>query len=543
MKTLYKTQSKPIEKQLNTEGNPNKNVSFEDLCKLQAQQIEELTAKLNWYEEQFRLNQERRFGASSEKTVPDQLSIFNEAEKESHSEKEEPIIEEITYKRKKKRGLNKKSFEDLPVERIEYTIPEEERNCPICDNHLHEMSKEIRKELKVIPAQVVVVEHVKNIYACRNCEKENITTPIITAKMPNPVLPGSFVSPSLMAYTMDRKYREAVPLYRQEKGYENFGIDLSRQNLANWVIHGANIWLKQLYDRMHTYLIKEPVINADETSMQVLDEVGKKPTSKSYMWLYATGAYSNPIFLYEYQPSRAKKHPKEFLSGFNGFLQTDGYQGYNAVEDVTIVGCFAHARRGFKDTLKALPKDALTSKTNAQEGLKFCDKLFKLERQYRKEKLTPEEIYENRLENTKPILQDFLSWLKTKEKQVLPKTSLGKAIHYCLNQWGKLTSFMLDGRIEISNNRAERAIKPFVIGRKNFLFSKSPKGATASAIVYSIIETAKANNLNSFYYLTYLFEQLPNINLENMDQLDSLLPWSDSIPDNCKIPVKEDDNI
>ena len=536
MKTIENNQKKT---QFNIE-------EFEDLQnqnKVLTHQVEELSMKLNWYEEQFRLNQERRFGASSEKTNPDQLSIFNEAEKESRPEKEEPTIEEITYKRKKKKGLNKKSFEDLPVERIEYTLSEEEKVCPSCDNQLHEMSKEIRKELKVIPAQVVVVEHVKNIYACRNCEKENITTPIISAKTPNPVLPGSFVSPSLMAYTMDRKYREAVPLYRQEKGYQNFGIDLSRQNLANWVIHGSNTWLKHLYDRMHYHLLNETILHADESVFQVLDEEGKKPTSKSYMWLYATGMHSTPIFLYEYQPSRTKKHPKEFLKEFNGFLQTDGYQGYNSVENVTQVGCFAHAKRGFTDTLKALPKDAETSKTNAEEGLKFCDKLFKLEKEYRKEKLTPEEIYEKRLEKTEPVLQDFSAWLKTKEKQVLPKTSLGKAINYCLNQWTKLTAFMIDGRLEISNNRAERAIKPFVIGRKNFLFSKSPKGATASAIVYSVIETAKANNLNSFYYLTYLFERLPNIDLENMDELDKLLPWSEEIPVNCKIPIKEDDNI
>ena len=540
MKTLEKTPNKLIEKQLNKEEEIE---NLQNQNKVLIHQIEELTAKLNWYEEQFRLNQERRFGKSSEKTDPDQLSIFNEAEKESRDDKEEPTIEEITYKRKRKKGLNKKSFEDLPVERIEYTLSEEERVCPTCNNRLHEMSKEIRKELKVIPAQAVVVEHVKNIYACRNCEKENIFTPIITAEMPNPVLKGSFVSPSLMAYTMHRKYSEAVPLYRQEQQFKNFGIDLSRQSLANWVIYGANTWLKHLYDRMHDFLLKETVLHADESVFQVLDEVGKKPTSKSYMWLYATGIYSNPIFLYEYQPSRAKKHPKEFLKGFNGYLQTDGYQGYNAVEDVTLVGCFAHAKRGFTDTLKALPKDAARSRTNAEEGLKFCDKLFKLEKEYGKEKLSPEEIYKKRLEKTKPVLQDFLSWLKTKEKQVLPKTSLGKAINYCLNQWDKLTAFMLDGRLEISNNRAERAIKPFVIGRKNFLFSKSPKGATASAITYSIIETAKANNLNPFYYLTYLFEKLPNIDLENINELDRLLPWSDSIPENCKVPNKDQDNI
>jgi hypothetical protein len=249
-----------------------------------------------------------------------------------------------------------------------------------------------------------------------------------------------------------------------------------------------------------------------------------------------TGTFGPQIFLYDYQPSRAKKHPKNFLQDFSGFLQTDGYPGYNDVEKVTLVGCFAHARRGFTDALKALPKNSDLTRTNANQGLEFCNQLFKIERDLKD--LTPEERYEKRLELSKPVLEAFLSWLNVKEKEVLPKSSLGKAIKYCLNQWTKLESFMLDGRLEISNNRAERAIKPFVIGRKNFLFSKSPKGATASAIVYSVIETAKANGLNPFFYLTYLFEKLPNIDTGNMEQLDELLPWSKAIPDECKIPNK-----
>lgn len=526
-----KTIEKSIETKLNIEEELH---TLQNKYALLEQNYEELTAKLNWYEEQFRLSQQKRFGASSEQTHPDQLSIFNEAEKESRPEKEDPTIEEITYKRKRSKGLNKKSFDDLPVEVIEYHLEESDKICPNCGSPLHEMSKEIRKELTIIPAQVKVVEHVRYVYACRQCEKDNTSTPVITAKMPNPVLAGSFVSPSLLAYIMNRKYSEAVPLYRQEQQFKNFGIDLSRQNLANWIIHGANHWLVHIYDRMHYHLLRETVIHADETAMQVLDEEGKKPTSKSYMWLYATGIYSPQIFLYEYQPSRASKHPKKFLKGFKGFLQTDGYQGYNDVSDVIQVGCFAHARRGFTDTLKALPKDSIVSKTNAQEGVDFCNELFRIERALKE--LSPEERYKKRLEQSKPVLEAFLSWLNIKKEQVLPKSSLGKAINYCLNQWSKLESFMLDGRLEISNNRAERAVKPFVIGRKNFLFSKSPKGAVSSAVVYSVIETAKANGLNPFYYLDYLFEKLPNIDLEGMGELDKLLPWSSSIPEACKIP-------
>ena len=298
-------------------------------------------------------------------------------------------------------------------------------------------------------------------------------------------------------------------------------------------MHGANIWLKLLYDRMHIYLLEERVIHADETTMQVLDEEGKSATSKSYMWLYASSHYGRQIFLYDYQPSRAKRHPKTFLGGFNRYLQTDGYPGYNDVSDVTLVGCFAHARRGFTDALKALPKDSTVTRTTAGEGVDFCNKLFKIEQDLKN--LTPEKRYEIRLQKSKPVLEAFLSWLNSKSKQVLPKSSLGKAIKYCLNQWPKLEAFLLDGNLEISNNRAERAIKPFVIGRKNFLFSKSPKGATASAIVYSIVETAKANNPSPFHYLNYVFEALPNIDSEDHRELDALLPWSESLPSDIKV--------
>ena len=238
-----KTTERTTTKKLNTEETSGN--SLEDTCQLQAQRIEELTAKLTWYEEQFRLSKQKLFGVSSEQTDSNQLSIFNEAEKESRPNIEEPTVEEITYKRKKSKGLNKQSFEDLPVEVVEYKLDEEEKDCPNCSEPLHEMSKEIRKELKIIPAQVKIVEHVRYVYACRQCQKDNTSTTIITAKMPNPVLNGSFVSPSLLSYIMNRKYCEAVPLYRQEQQFKNFGIDLSHQNLANWVIHNKEQYIKK----------------------------------------------------------------------------------------------------------------------------------------------------------------------------------------------------------------------------------------------------------------------------------------------------------
>lgn len=254
------------------------------------QQNAELDAKLKWYEEQFRLSRQKQFGPSSEKTDPEQLNLFNEAEDTANPEVKEPTLETITYKRRKKQvGQKAKMLEDLPVEVIEYRLTEEEQICPCCKGKLHEMSTQVRQELKVIPAQVKVVKHIQYIYACRQCERENISTPIIKAKMPNPILPGSLASPSLLAYIMDQKYTNSLPLYRQEKQFSRLGIELSRQTMANWMLAAADPWLRIIYDHMHKKLIKRDILHADETTLQVLKEPGRSAETKSYMWLYRTG--------------------------------------------------------------------------------------------------------------------------------------------------------------------------------------------------------------------------------------------------------------
>jgi len=231
------------------------------------------------------------------------------------------------------------------------------------------------------------------------------------------------------------------------------------------------------------------------------------------------------------------KHPRRFLSGFKGYLHVDGYAGYNDLPDVTLVGCFAHVRRKFDEALKALPDSKSSAKVAAKEGFNFCNQLFAIERDIAE--LSYNERYEMRLVRSKPVLDAFLSWLKIQSKKVLPKSAFGQAISYCLNQWDKLEAFLLDGRLEIDNNRSERSIKPFVIGRKNWLFANTSRGATASAIIYSVIETAKENGLNPFNYLTYLFEQIPNVDTKDKNIIDSLLPWSDTLPDNCRVSSQE----
>jgi transposase len=526
---------------MKSKGQEQRYVDLENKYKELEKEKKHLEAKLRWYEDQYRLSQQKRFGASSEKSSSDQLTLqfFNEAEIvadiEEKEEKEE-AVETVTYQRKKQRTKREVKFNNLPVETVEYELPKAERLCPCCNGELHNMRTETREELKIIPAEVKVVKHVRHVYACRQCEKNETKTPIITASMPNPVQSKSMASPSIVAYVMSQKYVDSQPLYRQEKQFSRLGVDLSRQTMANWMIHGAREWLTPLYHRMHEILLQQEVLHADETTLQVLRESERAATTKSYLWLYRTGQVGPAIVLYEYQKTRGGEHPRHFLTGFKGYLHVDGYSGYHKVPNVTLVGCWAHARRKFHEALKACPESVKTP-VATQEGYTFCNRLFAIEREIKG--LSIDERYAIRQERSRPIVEDFLRWLKKERQSATPKGPLGQAIVYCLNQWDKLIVFLQDGRLELDNNRSERSIKPFVIGRKNWLFANTPRGAQASATIYSVIETAKENDLNPMAYLTYLFEQLPQIDdLKNVEELDKFLPWSDSIPSSCRMAKK-----
>jgi transposase len=495
----------------------------------------ELQTLVKYYEEQFRILQNKRFGASSEKTAPGQkeLPLFDEAENEAAPRKAEPAVEQITYTRRKREGKRDEDLSGLPVERVEHSLPEEERICPECGGPLHVMGHDTRRELKIIPAQVSVVEHVRDVYSCRACERDGTSVPVIKAQMPEPVIKGSVASSSSVAHIMVQKYANAMPLYRQEMDLLTNGFLLSRQTMANWLIRCSEDWLEPLYERMREHMLKEEkILHADETVLQVLKEPGRHSRTDSYMWLYRTsGEASASIVLYEYQPTRASSHPKKFLSGFNGYLHTDGYVGYHCLPpDITIVGCWAHVRRKFDEALKSVPPEERNG-LPSQKGLDFCNRLFALERSY--EKMDTKERYEKRLEQSKPLVNEFYAWANS--VSALPKSALGRALHYALEQRPYLENIFLDGRLELSNNRAERSIKPFVIGRKNWMFSATPKGARASAIIYSVIETAKENGLKPYEYLKYLLDTIPNA---TSNELNSLLPWSKSIPDRCKVEVK-----
>jgi transposase len=498
-------------------------------------EIVELKALVKYYEEQNKIFLQKKYGKSSEKNIPEQMELpllFDEAENEADHRKPEPTFEQITYTRRKRTGKKEEDLSGLPVETIIHAIPEDKRICPDCGGVMHIMGHgEPRQEIQIIPAQVKVIEHIREIYSCRNCEHNGTSVPVIKAPMPEPVIKGSSASPSFIAHIMIQKYVNAVPLYRQEMYFIANGFTLSRQTMANWMIYCSEHWLKVLYELMKSSILKEEVLHADETVLQVLHEPGRASRTNSYMWLYMTAAFASlQIVLYEYQETRSSSHPKMFLLNFNGYLHSDGYPGYHSLPaGITVCGCWAHARRAFADALKIVPLNE-RSGTPQQKGLEFCNKLFALEHEYNKECLTPEERFQARQERSKPISDALFAWAAS--VIALPKSMLGKAIHYLFNQRPYLENVYKDGRLELSNNRAERSIKPFVIGRKNWLFSASPKGAKASAVIYSIIETAKMNKLKPFEYLKHIFETMPNI---APDKYSDLLPWSETLPECCKL--------
>ena len=503
-------------------------------------QLKKMQKLIEYYEHQFKLMKRKQFGASSERTIIDtvdyrQMGLTGEPTEIVAPMLSLPEREEITYSRKKRVGKREEDLFNLPVERIDHEIPEAERICADCGETLRDIGADVRRELKLIPAKVIVEEHAAHAYVCKSCQKANDGTEsvkVIKAEAPTALISGSLASASLVAHIAVQKYSNGMPLYRLEKGFIYDGVNISRQTMSNWVVKCADMYLYGIYRKLIENLLMESTLHADETTVQVLHEPGREATQKSYEWVYRTGRDAGrQIVVYDYQETRSQSHPQAFLKDYKGLLHTDGYQVYhNLPPEIIIIGCWAHVRREWEHLWKSVPKEGRKD-SDAERGLMYTNKLFDLERDFKK--LTPDERYKVRLEKSKPIADAFFAWVEN--LGALPKSPLGKPVGYTLSQRTYLNNVFLDGRTEISNNRCERSVKPFVMGRKAWLFSNTPDGAVASSIMYSIIETAKENALHPFHYLKYLLEVLPNATTDN---LDDFLPWSQTLPLDCRIPVK-----
>ena len=512
----------------------------------QSQKLDEKSAELaqallqnRWLMEQLKLNKRKIFGSSSEQLdqmVMDKFAyLFNEAEAWD-ADSVEPTKKGKTKKPRKRRSgsIDDVIPEGTPVEVVEHPLPENERFCKICGRELVEIGVDIHRSLQMKPPEFWVREDRYPTYVCKNCEKETGETIIVTVPMAPVVIPGSFASPSAIAHLAVQKYVMYSPLYRMEQELERQGLKLSRQTMSNWLLKATEDWLQPIYDVLHRQLCQRKVLHGDETTLQVLHEKGKSATSKSYMWLYRTsGDAEQPIVLYEYQPNRKAENAERFLKDFSGWLHADGYQGYHKLpEQIHVVGCLAHARRKFDEALTAVPQEQQATSKPA-EALCYFAKLFQLEHEFAE--LTAEERYTKRLEQEKPVLEALLAWANALKPQTAPKSALGKALHYLFEQWPYLIRFLEDGRLELTNNRAERSIKPFVMGRKNFLFCNTPSGAQSSAVLYSLIETAKENGLDPYRYLTWVLEQAPTLAVTDDTWAGKLVPAEASAECNAKI--------
>ena len=504
----------------------------------QTAQLNQTIANLNETVEYLR---KKLFASSSEKTkdaaFPGQLDLFNEAETAADPSALEPGLEEAiggyNRKAKKPKATREEILAGLPVIEIPCTVAGEDRNCPYCNTPMEAIGKKtVREELRIIPAKVERIRYVQEVLGCPECKKDGASV-IVRAETPGPLLRHSLASPSTVAYVMYQKYVNSVPLYRQEADWKQLGVKLPRATLANWVIKCGMDYMEPVYGQLHRHLLERDIIHADETPCQVLKEEGKTAQSKSYMWLYGSGNDGlPPIRLYDYQPSRGGYHAEEFLKGFSGSLTCDGFSGYNKLKDVTRCGCLAHMRRYWHDALPGKAKKS-PDKTPAEIGLSYCNQLFELEKEYAQ--LDAGTRKAKRLETEPAIWEAYWSWLETVGSA--GGSRLAKAVTYAKNQKPYMENYLLDGRCSISNNIAENIARPYAVGRKNFLFHDTVKGARASSVIYSLVETAKLNNLNIYAYLETVLLYMPDYKNEP-EGIEELMPWSDMIQQRCRIKSK-----
>ena len=513
----------------------------------QQEQLENIDHNLQLVLEQLADLKRHRFGRSSERHESDEQISFMEVdgkivffnESEAVAAEDDGAEPETVPRRKpkKKQGKREEDLDGLPVVVIEHSMTEEELAARFGEGGFKQLPDEVYRRYGFTPAKVEVEEHHVKVYAGKKTDE------IVKAPHPESLLRGSLVSPSLEAAVMNAKYVNAVPLYRQEQEFERYGLHISRQNMANWTIQCADRYLAVLYDYLHEKMYGYHVLQADETPVLV-NKDGRPAGSKSYMWVYRTGRMytDRQIVLYEYQRTRNASHPREFLKDFSGICVTDGYQVYHTIEnereDLKIAGCWSHARRRFDEAVKALPK-AKQKDSRAYLALTMIQAIYREEKQLKE--LSAQERQDRRQLSVKPLVEAYFTWVRENLPKVPQKSKTWEGFNYSLGQEKYLKVFLDDGEVPMDNNAAEQSVRGFCIGKKNWVMIDTVAGAKSSAIIYSIAETAKANNLKPYDYFEYLLAEIPK-HLDETDRgfLDDLLPWSPDLPANCQKPDKEE---
>jgi transposase len=467
--------------------------------------------EINLLHERIRLLYGKLFGKKSEKHPvrenSPQLPLFDMPEPTEIEPERETV--EVPAHTRQKRGRKPLPVE-LPRVEVVHDVDEAEKTCG-CGARLAKIGEEVSEKLDLIPAIIRVIRHIRPKYACKQCEGlETEGGTVKIAPPPPQIIDKGIATAGLLAHILTAKFCDALPFYRQEKQFDRLGADVGRATMCNWAMKAAEA-CQPVLDLLHREIRSGPLINIDETTVQVLDEPGRAATTKSFMWVCRGGPPGTPGFRYHYAPSRASTVARELLDGYAGIVQTDGYSGYDYLDHdpaITHAGCLAHVRRKFDEARRGSGKPS--GKTgSADVALSYIGKLYRIESEAKRKGLTSEQVRALRQERAAPIFDDFRTWLHKKATQVVPKSLLGVAVHYALSQWDRLVVYLEHGAMTPDNNLAENAIRPFVVGRKNWLFAGTPKGARASADLYSLIETAKANGLEPYRYLRYLFEKLP----------------------------------
>lgn len=512
----------------------------------QQEQLDKMNANLEELIEQIRIANQQRFGRNTEKldTMDGQLSFFNEAEYLSENA-EEPDPEDMLpqkLKNKKQKGKRDADLKGFPEESHDHDVSRTELDDAFGQGCWRELPTEEYKRLRYEPASWTVEKHKVHVYVGTDGERQD---EFLRGDRPNDLLRNSILTPSLAAAIINAKYVNSLPLYRIEEEFERNGVNISRQTMADWVIKCADRYLILLYDHLRERLMKYPVVQADETPVEVIHD-GRSAGSKSYMWVHRSGELylDKPIVLYEYQKTRNSIHPKEFYKDYQGVLVTDGLEQYHKLgrelSGVINANCWAHARRDYADAVKALGKSDTKKVKNSisYQALARISTIYKLEGTLKG--LSADERLRERQNSVKPLVEEYFAWVKERinDTTCLPKGKTAKGLNYSINQEEYLKVFLTDGNIPIDNSASERSIRTFCVGKKNWVLINSIKGAQASAVMYSITETAKLNDLNPYYYLKYLLEKLPKLIDENRNidtlKLGELLPWAAELPDKCR---------